>query len=836
MDVAFSRFDSIVNIAVLTGMGGSGKTQLAMMYCHLQFMQHESIFWANASTEDSLRQSFGVIAEVISKKLRTTYFPDLDSRIRYVKEALGSSLKHWLLVFDNYDSPSQFESIRSFIPSAAHGAIIITSRHPESARLGSNIKVAGMHEAEALDLLLRRTESELTEANVKNGELVVSRLGYLPLAIDQAGSYIRKQKVSLSEFIGHYNQRRERVLQYTPQLWEYRRWLGDEEGESRLSVFTTWELSFQQLRSCHRLKEIELVTLFGFFHYASISEELFQAYHERLEATRDRRCPNDEPVPSELSHRPTGKPKWMTLLVDEKNKWDTFNLRETIAELHEMFLVQDFASGDNEHCKFSLHPLVSDWIRLRDKDSRTRQNYTRQAIHVVTSFLDSRFFSHASLQTKQEILAHMDESLANDKNFLDQNERLGSGSLSYSALSFGKFYHEQGRYSFAEALYKRVLKTYEDRLGCDHPETLQIVASLGNVYHSQGWHSQAEALYDRVLKGQETHLGWNHLDTLRTVEDLANIYRSQGRYTNAEKLYNRILAIRESKLGHEHQDTLKTIANLAINHGSQGRYVEAEMLFVQALSGREKLLGHDHPDTLWTLDDLANNHQYQGLYTEAENLYKRALAGRQKLLGHDHPDTLWTVDNLANNYQSQARYVEAEVLYRCALATNETQLGLDHPETLWTIDGLANVSYCQGQYGEAEMLYNRALEGRVTRLGQDHHNTLRTINGLANVYRSQGRHTEAEVLYNRVLAGREIQLGRDHPKTLTTVENLAMNYCAQGRYAEAERSYHRALMGRTMRLRHNHPDTLRAIESLASFYRSQGRSVEAETLTKERLG
>ncbi|KAK3178220.1 hypothetical protein OEA41_000353 [Lepraria neglecta] len=153
----------------------------------------------------SLRQSYGVLAEVISKRLRAMEFPDLGSRIRYVKETLGNSLKRWLLVFDKYDIPSQFENIQTFIPSAGHEAIIVTSRHPDSARLSCHIKVDRMHEAEDLDLLLKRANSEPIEVNTKHGKLTAHRLGHLPFAIDQAGSYIRKQEVPLCEFIGHYN-------------------------------------------------------------------------------------------------------------------------------------------------------------------------------------------------------------------------------------------------------------------------------------------------------------------------------------------------------------------------------------------------------------------------------------------------------------------------------------------------------------------------------------------------------------------------------------------------------------------------------------------------------
>ena len=297
LDLALLRSDSTVNIAVLIGMGGSGKTQLAMKYCQLHLKQYDYIFWADATNEQSLKQSYNIFADVISKSLSSTMkFPDLDSSVRYVVDYLRSSSSCWLIVFDNYDIPSKFENIRSFIPDADHGRIIITSRHRDAARLGIDVEVNGMREDEALELLLKRTGSKVTGQDKKHGPFIVDRLGYLPLAIDQAGSYIRRQNVPLREFIGYYNKRAEHIMRHTPQLWEYKRRLSNKEEESRLSVFTTWELSFAQLESGNLKKEIELINFMGFLHHKCISEDLFQAYHEYLKKRGDPKVSKDLPI------------------------------------------------------------------------------------------------------------------------------------------------------------------------------------------------------------------------------------------------------------------------------------------------------------------------------------------------------------------------------------------------------------------------------------------------------------------------------------------------------------------------------------------------------------
>src|SRR5947207_8418919 len=130
----------------------------------------------------------------------------------------------WLIVFDNYDWPNEFGTIRTYFPQGESGSILVTSRHADSERLGVAIKVGGMTVDEGLELLRRQSKREMDDDNIAEGRKIIQKLGYLPLAIDQAGSYISERNLSLQLFAEHYDERREFVLNYTPpSLWEYRR-------------------------------------------------------------------------------------------------------------------------------------------------------------------------------------------------------------------------------------------------------------------------------------------------------------------------------------------------------------------------------------------------------------------------------------------------------------------------------------------------------------------------------------------------------------------------------------------------------------------------------------
>jgi hypothetical protein len=102
-----------------------------------------------------------------------------------------------LLVFDKYDSPKDFPNIYEYFPKSSSGAILFTSRHADSTRLGDVVEMGGMTEEEGVELLLSQCAYKDTTENVFKGRKIVRTLGYLPLAIDQAGAYIRARSETL---------------------------------------------------------------------------------------------------------------------------------------------------------------------------------------------------------------------------------------------------------------------------------------------------------------------------------------------------------------------------------------------------------------------------------------------------------------------------------------------------------------------------------------------------------------------------------------------------------------------------------------------------------------
>ena len=201
---------------VLLGMGGAGKTQLALDICRQaeESDRFGAILWVNASSRKSVIQSYKIIAQKILKQCHNL---DVEDTLRLeVQDALQHWDRHWLMVFDNYDNPQAFEghSIRNFVPSGKCGRIVFTSRHQDSARLGYQVDVSSMTENESLKLLLQRLP--LSENETVHGRKIVSTLGYHALALNQAGAYIRARSLDLEAFIQHYHNHKEIILKEIP--------------------------------------------------------------------------------------------------------------------------------------------------------------------------------------------------------------------------------------------------------------------------------------------------------------------------------------------------------------------------------------------------------------------------------------------------------------------------------------------------------------------------------------------------------------------------------------------------------------------------------------------
>ncbi|KAL8364648.1 hypothetical protein RB595_003771 [Gaeumannomyces hyphopodioides] len=830
----------------LVGLGGIGKSQLAIEFAHrtAEETPNKWIFWIHAGTQARVQEGFRAIANAV--KLPGWDQPKAEI-LQFVYGWLSNQQNgQWIIILDSTDDEGVFyandgreeKQLASYLPQSRNGSIVVTTRNKGLAyKLTGNhnniIEIGPLLLADAL-LLLERKLGPLPDTDT--AKALVQALDFVPLAISQAAAYIRARSplssivLYLAEF--HKGERkRARLLGH--DAGDLRR-----DGGASNAILTTWQISFEHIRS-KRPSAADLLALMSFFDPQGIALSLLK------------------PVNTESVQRDS----WSGSGSSSDEADDGFE--DDVAILQDFCLVST-SENENESA-LEMHGLVQLSMRQWLEADGLQSKFTRQFVkRMATAFPTGDYSNWA---TCQHLFAHV-EAAVNCQPAEDGTQELWAGLMyrgGWYALEQGRYrtaermagkakrsrekqlgksdektlasmvlhastYRNQGRWQEAEKLDVEVMETSKIKLGVDNPSTLTSMANLASTFWNQGRWQEAEKLDVEVMETSKTKLGVDHPDTLTSMANLASTYRNQGRWQEAEKLNVEVMEIRKTKLGVDHPSTLTSMANLASTYRDQGRWQEAEKLNVEVIKTSRTKLGVDHPDTLISMANLASTYRNQGRWQEAERLNVEVMETSKTKLGVDHPDTLTSMANLASTYRNQGRWQEAEKLNVKVVETSKTKLGVDHPSTLTSMANLASTYRNQGRWQEAEKLDVEVMKTSKTKLGVDHPSTLTSMANLASTYRNQGRWQEAEKLDVKVMETSKTKLGVDHPDTLTSMANLALTYKNQGRWQEAEKLNVKVMETRKTKLGVDHPDTLTSMANLASIYRNQGRWQEAERL------
>jgi tetratricopeptide (TPR) repeat protein len=758
-------------ITAIRGMGGIGKTELALQYARYHRDQHTypgGICWLQARDQD-------VASQIVSfAKLLNLPLPEgeLTEQVAYVWSQWPLS-EAVLVVFDDV---ADFPRIKPYLPPEQEPfRVLMTTRQQFSGIESIEITVLSLQAA--LNLLKSLMGTDRIEAELADAEALCQRLGFLPLALELVGRYLELDAdLSLAEVQAELDEMRTDAYAL----------LKDESAANmtaKLGVAEAFELSLRRLNA----ESQTLATVLCLFAAAPIAWE------------------------------------WVAACLPEVSAAALKQQRRT--------LLQNSLLQRVEAETYQLHPLIQEFLRTRFANAASTEPLLRQycAAMVEASNVISYTQTQADVLERTPLIPHLKEAATTWQRFIADADVLSP------ANKVGLFYYSQGAFHEAEEWFEQALLQTRDRLGEAHPAVATSLNNLAELYRSQGRYEAAEPLYQEALAMMKALLGETHPAVATSLNNLAALYDSQGRYEAAELLYQEALAMRQALLGDRHPDVATSLNNLAELYRSQGRYEAAELLYQEALAMMKALLGETHPAVATSLNNLAALYDSQGRYEAAEPLYQEALAMRQALLGDRHPDVATSLNNLAELYRSQGRYEAAEPLYQEALAMMKALLGAAHPAVATSLNNLAALYKSQGRYEAAELLYQEALAMRQALLGDRHPDVATSLNNLALLYESQRRYEAAEPLFQEALAMRQALLGETHPAVATSLNNLALLYKSQGRYEAAEPLYQEALAMRQALLGETHPDVATSLNNLAVLYANQGRYQQAEPLLQQAL-
>ena len=770
-------FDAVFTHAeprtVLTGMRGSGKTQLAAaVAARCEEEGWPLVAWIHATSRKE------IIVGLYELALRIGIDAPKNIPLEVIVQRLLDQLRSAeaadrLFVFDNVENP---DNLRDLIPEGAGVRTLITT----TRRLGGDgpgwlrLTVGAFEREQSIALLCEHTGDTHREA----ADRIADALGDVPLAIAQAAATAQQGGYALSGYLDR--------LSHHPLESSISRLEGANYPDAvGTALLMAYEQVLEQLRTTHPQQERIAVSLLNTLSLLAAS----------------------------------GVPTHWLLKLDG----DSDAVRDTLSVLKSASVIHESSDGHTT----TIHWLQGYAYRETYLNDQKKLGQARTCATLVLGGIDVDRLENP--EQRRHETHHLIEQLLSVTSQEYSHSLFSEPRVSAKLAETLHYATGLGMSQLALCLTDSVTQVC-DALGPDHPDTLASRNSLAGAYRDAGRLDKAIALYEQTLEDSIRVLGTDHPSTLTSRFNLAGAYRASGRLDEAVTLYEQVFSGRSRVLGPDHRSTLTARDNLADTYWEAGRFDETITLKKQILADAMRIMGPDSPGASAARLSLAATYRDAGRLNEAITLYQENLDNVTRTLGLDHLETLASRHRLAGTYRDAGRLDEAIPLFEQNLTDFTRLAGPDHPETLASRATLAGVYRDAGRLDEAIPLFEQNLDDVARTLGLDHPETLASRHSLAGAYRDAGRLDEAIPLFEQNLTDFIRILGPDRPDTFTSRSTLAGAYQAAGRLDEAIELFEQNLEDRTRTLGPAHPVTLTSRGNLASAYRAAGRMEDAEKL------
>jgi tetratricopeptide (TPR) repeat protein len=754
----------------LIGLPGVGKTQTALEYVYRFAASYDGVWWISATQPSQVRIALADIATQL--ELSTG---NVEEQAAAALEAFRKAVpvRRWLVVLDNVDAPADLAGL---VPTGP-GHVIVTSRNPQWGDDLDPVDVGVFQRTESVELLGRRVQN----VAVTDADRLASRLGDLPLALEQAGGWLGSTAMAVPDYLDLLDRSAAQAM--------------DEGAPADYSqtVASTVGVAYDEL-SRRSPAAAHLIELLAFM------------------------------APEVIPYRMISNKRLSTLLapVDER-MFDPGRHGSLIRDLGRFGLaradagtIQDNADKEPNKRGVVVHRLTQDIVRSRLTPAERAER--RQEIQsVLTEPERGNPDTPGNRATYEAIRPHLEPSgaLASDR---PESRQL--------IIDMARYLWIRGDYAGCQELAESALTEWLPRFGADDIWLLRLRHSLAGALRDQGHEANSYTMNEDSLRRLRHALGDDDPYTLSTANSFGADLRARGEYENAVHLDEQTVKGYRSAYGDDHPDTLNAVSNLATSMRFVGDFGEAARRDRDTLKRRREVIGHQALATISSAENLGTDLIELGDLIEARNQLETAYETSRDVWGKTHMRT----QRIANTYSVALRRLHqldraAEVIDD-AVRQAENVLGRRHRVTLTCRLEQADVRWAEGRITEARTAGEEMYADFVRFRGDSHPETVAAGNDLAILRRLAGDVEGALRLAEDTFERLERRFNPAHSYTLAGMITLANAQYESGSHnlvAETDEG----VLKRVRKLPEDHPTRLAAMSNWAVSHRARDAGAAA---------